>query len=82
MAISTSVGFGAVLYQRRVDLGLTQAEVASRAGVSRQWLIAAERGKETAELGRMLRVMRVLHLALEVVSAEDDAAYLASILDG
>ena len=82
MAFSTSVGFGAALYQRRVDLGLTQAEVAARAGVSRQWLIAAERGKETAELGRMLRVLRVLNLGLEVVSAEDDAAFLAAVLDG
>lgn len=82
MTVSTSVGLGAAMFQRRTDLGRTQAQVAARAGVSRQWLVAAEQGKETAELGRVLRVLRVLNLALEVVSAGDDADQLAAIVDG
>ena len=40
----------AVLSQRRA-LGLSQAQVAMHAGVSRKWLSEFEQGKVTAELG-------------------------------
>ena len=36
--------------------------MAYAAGVSRQWLVAVEQGKSTAEIGRVLRVVRVLGL--------------------
>jgi len=56
---------------RRVDLGLSQAEVAERAGVSRQWVNAFERGKGTAELQLVLRLLDVLDLRLSVDARED-----------
>ena len=37
--------------------GLTQAQLARRAEVSRQWLSGVERGREGAELGRVLRTL-------------------------
>jgi len=35
----------AVIRDRRKELGLEQADLASRIGVSRQWLIGVERGR-------------------------------------
>lgn len=54
---------GAVRGRRR-DLGLSQAELAARARVSRQWVSAFESGKPTAELGLVMRVLDALDLAL------------------
>jgi HTH-type transcriptional regulator / antitoxin HipB len=51
---------------RRRDLGLTQADLAMRAGVSRKWVYEFEGGKPAAELQLILRVMDVLGLALDV----------------
>lgn len=69
MRIGNSTALGGAIYQRRTDLHLTQADLAHRAGVSRQWLVAAERGKDTAEIGRVLAVIRVLGLQLELTPA-------------
>lgn len=52
--------------------GLTQAELADRAGVGRQWLVALEKGHERAELGKVISVMGALGLTL--TSREDTAA--------
>lgn len=55
----------AVLGQRRA-LGLSQAQVAMRAGVSRKWLSEFEQGKVTAELGLVLRLLESLDLEFSV----------------
>jgi len=58
---------------RRKDLGLTQAELAARAGVSRAWVNEVEAGKPTLELGLVLRLLDHLGLQLELVkSASSD----------
>lgn len=54
---------------RRLDLGLTQGEVAARAGVSRQWLSGLEGGKAGAEIGLVLRVVDALGLRMELRTA-------------
>jgi len=51
---------------RRLDLGLSQAQVAKRVGVSRKWIVEFEAGKSSAELGLALRVLDELGLALDV----------------
>jgi HTH-type transcriptional regulator/antitoxin HipB len=51
---------------RRQDLGLTQGELAARAGVSRPWLSELEGGKATAEIGLVLRVVDALGLRMEL----------------
>ena len=56
----------AVIRGRRKDLGLSQAELAHRAGVSRKWVYEFEAGKPTAEFGLLLRVLDVLDLRLQV----------------
>ena len=44
--------------------GLTQAQLADRAGVGRQWLVALEKGHDRAELGKVISVMGALGLTL------------------
>lgn len=51
---------------RRLDLELSQAELARRAGVSRKWIYEFEAGKPTAEFGLLLRVLDALELELEL----------------
>jgi HTH-type transcriptional regulator / antitoxin HipB len=51
---------------RRKDLGISQAELARRAGVSRKWIYELEGGKPTAEFGLLLRVLDELDLELEL----------------
>ena len=55
----------AVLSQRRA-LGLSQAQVAMHAGVSRKWLSEFEQGKVTAEIGLVLRLLDTLDLEFSV----------------
>jgi HTH-type transcriptional regulator/antitoxin HipB len=60
---------------RRTDLGLSQADLASRIGVSRKWIYEFESGKPTAEFGLVLRVMEELGLGLDISpTADADAA--------
>ncbi len=51
---------GLVVRDIRKRNGRTQAEVAEQAGVSRVWLSQMENGKQTVELGMVLRVLDVL----------------------
>jgi len=53
---------------RRQDLGLNQADLAKRAGVSRKWIYEFEAGKPTAELGLVMRVLDALGFQLELRS--------------
>ncbi|HYB25463.1 MAG TPA: helix-turn-helix domain-containing protein [Solirubrobacteraceae bacterium] len=66
MRVNTINDLSAALRGRRLALDLTQAELARRAGVSRQWLNELERGKSTAELGLVLAVIDALGLELEI----------------
>ena len=59
---------------RRTDLGLSQAELAARSGVSRKWIYQFEAGKPTAELRLILRALDALGLVLDVTYDEQTAA--------
>ncbi len=69
---------GAAVRGRRKDLGLNQAELAERAGVSRKWIYEFEAGKPTAEFGLALRVLEELDLSLELHKATDQGHQTAS----
>lgn len=58
LPIETPADFGNEVRRQRMLSELTQAELAERAGVSRQWLSRLERGHTRAELGAVLRVLR------------------------
>ena len=87
--IQTSRAFGAAIRGARKDQGLSQTELARRAGVGRPWLSELETGKRTVELGRVLLVLAALDLAIDLVRAPrpgssdiDLAQVLAAHSDG
>ena len=57
-----------------LELGLSQAELAARARVSRQWVSAFESGKATAEVGLVIRLLDALELRMTVAEAGAPAA--------
>ena len=63
---------GAAVRAAREGLGLTQAEVASAAGVSRKWLSEAEGGKSDVSLGLVLGVLDALGYEVEFAPQSDD----------
>ena len=71
MALRSIRDIAAVVRGRRLDLGLSQAQLARQAGVSRKWISEFESGKSTAELGLVLRVLDALDLSLELVEQAD-----------
>ena len=66
MQIRTPLDFGLIIRDRRRELKLSQTELARKAGVGRQWVVAIERGKPRAELGLVLRTSSALGLRLTV----------------
>lgn len=72
MEIQTMQQLCASSLGRRVALGLSQGEVAARAGVSRKWLSDFESGKATVEVRKVLDVLEVLGLRLSVAPLDDD----------
>ena len=65
--LRTSRDIGAAIRRARRDRGLSQAELAARAGVGRPWLSEVESGKRTAEIGRILLVVSALDLAVALL---------------
>jgi HTH-type transcriptional regulator / antitoxin HipB len=66
MQVRTANAIGAIIRSRRRELKLDQSQLARRIGATRQWLIAIEKGKDTAELGMVLRALAALDLELDV----------------
>jgi HTH-type transcriptional regulator/antitoxin HipB len=81
MRISTPRDIGAAIRERRRLLGLDQAELASRVGVSRQWLIQVENGKAGATIGLLLRLMNALDINLMLDAGGRGATPGATALD-
>jgi HTH-type transcriptional regulator/antitoxin HipB len=73
MRVRSIRDLAATVRGRRTDLGLSQAELARRAGVSRKWISEFEAGKPTAEIGLVLRALDELRLVLDLTSGEDAA---------
>ena len=69
MVVRTARDLGAAVRDARLRRGWTQAELADRINVSRQWVISLERGKATAELGTALRAITALGLIADLVDA-------------
>jgi HTH-type transcriptional regulator/antitoxin HipB len=65
MFIRTPADLGAVIRDRRKQLGLDQSTFAKRIGVSRQWVIGVERGHARAAMGLVLRAIDALGLRLD-----------------
>lgn len=66
MKINSAGDLAAAVRGRRISLGLSQADLAAQAGVSRPWLSKVEAGRPTAEFGLVLRLLDALGLSLDV----------------
>jgi y4mF family transcriptional regulator len=60
---------GALIRDRRRQLGLDQKTLARSAGVSRYWIMDIESGKATAAIGHVLRTLRSLDMVVDVREA-------------
>lgn len=86
--IRTMHDLASVARGRRIELGLTQAELASRSGVSRDWVNSFERGKRTVEISLVFRLFDALGIGVEAADASaigdatDGPPNLDAFLDG
>ena len=55
---------GVAIRKKRLDIGMRQAELAALAGVGVRFLSELENGKSSAEIGKVLLVLRRLGLDL------------------
>ena len=74
MLIRTPRELGAVIRERRRRHGLGQKELASKIGVSRQWVVEMEKGKARAEVGLVLRALDALGISLSLDGAHQTNA--------
>ena len=74
MRVRTPIDLGLAVRERRLQLGLDQRTLAAKAGVSRQWIMALEKGRPGAGLGLVLQTLEQLGLRLSVDSGESKAS--------
>ena len=83
MRVRTAEELGLTIRDRRAELGLSQAELASRIGATRYWVIAVEKGKPRAEVGLLLAALDALDLdvLVEPRRAPADEADLDALIE-
>ncbi|MBO4440261.1 MAG: helix-turn-helix transcriptional regulator [Spirochaetaceae bacterium] len=59
--------------QRRIDLGLTQAETAAMCNVGIRFFSELENGKTTLQIGKVLHCFEMLGINLHAVNRENDS---------
>ena len=60
----TPAEIGAVIRKTRKDLGVTQRDLALTSGTGLRFIIELEKGKETCEIGKALRVLHTLGIEI------------------
>jgi len=66
MRMRTATDLGAFIRERRTKLGMDQGALAEKAGTSRKWLIEVEQGKPRAEIGLILRTLKMLGVSVDL----------------
>ena len=62
----TAPELGVIVRKARLDQGLLQAQLAGAAGVGLRFLVELERGKPTAQLGKVLAVIDALGWRIDI----------------
>jgi HTH-type transcriptional regulator / antitoxin HipB len=60
----TSQDIGRLVRETRKGLGVTQKELALTSGTGLRFIIELEKGKETAEIGKVLTILQTLGIQL------------------
>jgi HTH-type transcriptional regulator / antitoxin HipB len=68
--IYTAASIGAAIRHYRLQGGISQAELAERAGLNRTYLSDLEQGKETEQVKRILRVLKQLGVRMTLERAD------------
>lgn len=68
--VYTPASLGTAIRHYRQEAGLSQAELAERAGLNRTYLSDLEQGKETEQVKRILRVFRQLGVRMTLGKAD------------
>lgn len=70
--IETTEDIGAAVRSKRKEQGVLQEKAAGLSGVGTKFLSQLENGKETAEIGKILQVLRVLGLEIYIYPRSHD----------
>lgn len=70
--IETIEDIGQAVRRKRKEQGILQEKAAGLSGVGTKFLSQLENGKETAEIGKILQVLRALGLELYVCPRSND----------
>jgi HTH-type transcriptional regulator / antitoxin HipB len=68
--IYSADSLGQAIRHYRREAGLTQAELAKQSGLNRTYLSDLERGQETEQVKRLLRVLRLLGVRMTLEKAD------------
>jgi HTH-type transcriptional regulator/antitoxin HipB len=72
MRVHSLADICAAVRGHRLDLRLSQSELARRCGVSRKWISQFETGKASAEFGLVLRVIDEVGLTIELTTSDSE----------
>lgn len=70
--INSPKELGRYLLKERKNLNLTQREISEFADVGRKFIIELEKGKETAQLGKVFELLNSLGLELHLIKRGDN----------
>lgn len=69
MRAQSAADVGKIVTAARRHKGMTQAQLAAAVGTTQTWVSMVEQGKETAQIGKVLRLLTYLGVRLQVVDA-------------
>jgi|BarGraNGADG00212_1021973.scaffolds.fasta_scaffold186758_2 transcriptional regulator with XRE-family HTH domain len=81
MIANNASDLGALLRTARRAKGMSQQDLADAIGVTRQWVIGAEKGAPTARIDLMLAALRHTDMLVDVVKDESQEL-LDTVLGG
>jgi HTH-type transcriptional regulator/antitoxin HipB len=67
--VRSTSDIGTLVRRRRMELRMTQQDLANMVGTSRRFIGELEDGKETAQIGKVLGVLSNLGIALTAVAS-------------
>ncbi|GAA1789517.1 hypothetical protein GCM10009748_25300 [Agromyces lapidis] len=83
MFVGTPRDWGNVVRERRVELGITQGELAERVGRARQWVVRFESGHAgSASVDSLTKLLDALDLYVDVNATSEDPDPMFTDLDG